>query len=138
MFNVVKRFFFFSPFLFTKDAFRARSDLPDLSEDELVPAEPAKSSVLSFKHKNDSDLFGLGFEEKSVKSKDSSDEQDGKSSSCSTTFHFLFPFFFFQSVPRMKWKVPRAESGIVCFAEKESKHSTKEKKKKKKKSKEVK
>lgn len=38
----------------------------------------------------------------------------------------------------MKWKVPRTESGIVCFAEKESKHSTKEKKKKKKKSKEVK
>lgn len=103
MFNVVKRFFFFfSPFLFTKDAFRARSDLPDLSEDELVPAEPAKSSVLSFKHKNDSDLFGLGFEEKSVKSKDSSDEQDGKSSSCSTTFHFLFRFFFFFN-PYLVW-----------------------------------
>ncbi|KAF4074210.1 hypothetical protein AMELA_G00236950 [Ameiurus melas] len=67
-----------------KDTFRTRSDLPDLSEDELIPAEPTKSSVLSFKHKNDSDLFGLGFEEKSVKSKDSSDEQDEKESKHST------------------------------------------------------
>ncbi|KAM9447242.1 rab-like protein 6 isoform 1-T2 [Clarias gariepinus] len=63
-----------------KDVFSARSDLPDLSDDELVPAEAPKSSVRSFKHKNDSDLFGLGFEEKSVKSKDSSDEQDEKES----------------------------------------------------------
>lgn len=45
----------------------------------------------SFKHKNDSDLFGLGFEEKSVKSKDSSDEQDGKSMINQTV---SFPIFF--------------------------------------------
>ncbi|XP_060763445.1 rab-like protein 6 isoform X2 [Neoarius graeffei] len=61
-----------------KGAIPVRSDLPDLSDDELVPAEPLKSSMRSFKHKNDSDLFGLGFEEKSVKSKESSDEQDEK------------------------------------------------------------
>ncbi|KAK3514368.1 hypothetical protein QTP70_015893 [Hemibagrus guttatus] len=60
-----------------KDGFRIESNLPDLSDDELFPAEPPKSSVRSFKHKNDSDLFGLGFEEKSIKSKESSDEQDG-------------------------------------------------------------
>ncbi|MCJ8747099.1 hypothetical protein PDJAM_G00149490 [Pangasius djambal] len=57
-----------------KDVFPVRSDLPDLSDDELVPAEPPKSSARSFKHKNDSDLFGLGFEEKSVKSKESKKE----------------------------------------------------------------
>ncbi|TSU24206.1 Rab-like protein 6 [Bagarius yarrelli] len=67
-----------------KDGVCVRSDLPDLSEDELVPAEPLKSSARSFKHKNDSDLFGLGFEEKSVKSKESSDEQDEKESKPST------------------------------------------------------
>ncbi|KAI4874916.1 hypothetical protein NFI96_000840 [Prochilodus magdalenae] len=64
-----------------KEAFPVRADLSDLSDDELVPtkvSEPQKSSALSFKHKNDSDLFGLGFEEKTAKSKDSSDEQEGK------------------------------------------------------------
>ncbi|KAI5613342.1 rab-like protein 6 isoform X2, partial [Silurus asotus] len=60
-----------------KDDFSVRSDLPDLSDEELVPAEPSKSGGRSFKHKNDTDLFGLGFEEKGVKSKESSDEQDG-------------------------------------------------------------
>ncbi|XP_027018632.1 rab-like protein 6 isoform X2 [Tachysurus fulvidraco] len=67
-----------------KDGVRIRSDLPDLSDDELVPTEPLKSTGLSFKHKNESDLFGLGFEEKSVKSKESSDEQDEKESKHST------------------------------------------------------
>ncbi|XP_058230329.1 rab-like protein 6 isoform X2 [Hemibagrus wyckioides] len=67
-----------------KDGHRIRSDLPDLSDEELVPAEPLKSSGRSFKHKNDSDLFGLGFEEKSIKSKESSDEQDEKESKHST------------------------------------------------------
>ncbi|XP_060738987.1 rab-like protein 6 isoform X2 [Tachysurus vachellii] len=67
-----------------KDAVRIRSDLPDLSDDELVPVEPLKSTGLSFKPKNESDLFGLGFEEKSVKSKESSDEQDEKESKHST------------------------------------------------------
>ncbi|KAI5088136.1 rab-like protein 6 isoform X2 [Silurus meridionalis] len=61
-----------------KDDFSVRSDLPDLSDEELVPAEPPKSCGRSFKHKNDTDLFGLGFEEKGIKCKESSDEQDGK------------------------------------------------------------
>lgn len=52
------------------------------------------------------------------------------SPSCSTRFNFL--------KPRVKQKMRKAELVLVCFAEKESKHSTKEKKKKKKKGKEVK
>ncbi|XP_036454388.1 rab-like protein 6 isoform X2 [Colossoma macropomum] len=70
-----------------KEAFPVRADLSDLSDDELVPTkvlEPPKASILSFKHKNDSDLFGLGFEEKTPKSKDSSDEQEEKESRHST------------------------------------------------------
>lgn len=69
----------FLTFLSPKDGHRIQSDLPDLSDEELIPTEPLKSSGRSFKHKNDSDLFGLGFEEKSIKSKESSDEQDGES-----------------------------------------------------------
>lgn len=64
-----------------QDSFPVRDDLPDLSDDDLTAAkipEPLKPTVLSFKSKNDGDLFGLGIEEKSIKSKDSSDEQDGK------------------------------------------------------------
>ncbi|KAL7836894.1 hypothetical protein AOLI_G00281780 [Acnodon oligacanthus] len=70
-----------------KEAFPVRADLSDLSDDELVPTkvlEPPKASILSFKHKNDSDLFGLGFEEKTPQSKDSSDEQEEKESRHST------------------------------------------------------
>lgn len=57
-----------------------RDDLPDLSDDDITTAkipEPLKPTLLSFKSKNDEDLFGLGIE-KSIKSRDSSDEQDGK------------------------------------------------------------
>lgn len=63
----------------SQDSFPVRDDLPDLSDDDLTAAkipEPLKPTVLSFKSKNDGDLFGLGIEEKSIKSKDSSDEQD--------------------------------------------------------------
>uniref|UniRef100_A0A8C2KAY3 RAB, member RAS oncogene family-like 6b n=1 Tax=Cyprinus carpio TaxID=7962 RepID=A0A8C2KAY3_CYPCA len=65
-----------------KESFPVRDDIPDLSDDDLTSAkipEPMKPTVLSFKSKNDSDLFGLGIEEKSIKSKDSSEEQDGNS-----------------------------------------------------------
>ncbi|KAL0193574.1 hypothetical protein M9458_011870, partial [Cirrhinus mrigala] len=64
----------------TKESFPVRDDIPDLSDDDISTAkipEPMKPTVLSFKSKNDGDLFGLGIEEKSIKSKDSSEEQDG-------------------------------------------------------------
>uniref|UniRef100_A0A8C2EXZ5 RAB, member RAS oncogene family-like 6b n=1 Tax=Cyprinus carpio TaxID=7962 RepID=A0A8C2EXZ5_CYPCA len=65
-----------------KESFTVRDDIPDLSDDDITAAkfpEPMKPTVLSFKSKNDGDLFGLGIEEKSIKSKDSSEEQDGNS-----------------------------------------------------------
>lgn len=65
-----------------QEPFSVRDDIPDLSDDDITAAkfpEPMKPTVLSFKSKNDSDLFGLGIEERSIKSKDSSEEQDGKS-----------------------------------------------------------
>ncbi|XP_077097035.1 rab-like protein 6 isoform X3 [Siphateles boraxobius] len=66
-----------------KDSFPVRDDIPDISDDEINTAtipEPMKPTVLSFKSKNDGDLFGLGIDEKSIISKDSSDEQDEKES----------------------------------------------------------
>ncbi len=65
-----------------QEPFSVRDDIPDLSDDDITAAkipEPMKPTVLSFKSKNDSDLFGLGIEERSIKSKESSEEQDGKS-----------------------------------------------------------
>uniref|UniRef100_A0A671PLA5 Rab-like protein 6 n=1 Tax=Sinocyclocheilus anshuiensis TaxID=1608454 RepID=A0A671PLA5_9TELE len=65
-----------------KESFPVRADIPDLSDDDITAAkipEPMKPTVLSFKSKNYGDLFGLGIEEKSIKSKDSSEEQDGNS-----------------------------------------------------------
>lgn len=41
--------------------------------------EPLKPTVISFKQKDDTDLFGLGFQEEAPVAKDSSDEQEGKS-----------------------------------------------------------
>ncbi|XP_051788250.1 rab-like protein 6 isoform X1 [Erpetoichthys calabaricus] len=67
----------------TKAAFPVRDDIPDLSDDEFMPSkmlEPLKPTVLSFKPKNDLDLFGLGFDETSPKNKDSSDEAEDKES----------------------------------------------------------
>lgn len=64
-----------------KVSFPVRDDLPNLSDDDITTAkipEPLKPTVLSFKSKNDEDLFGLGIEERSIKSRDSSEEQDGK------------------------------------------------------------
>ncbi|XP_036385321.1 rab-like protein 6 [Megalops cyprinoides] len=66
-----------------KVSFTARDDLPDLSDDDLPAAmakEPLKPTVLSFKSKNETDLFGLGFEESTAKSKDSSEDQEDKES----------------------------------------------------------
>ncbi|KAG7480494.1 hypothetical protein MATL_G00056710 [Megalops atlanticus] len=66
-----------------KEFFPVRDDLSDLSDSEFKPPkipEPLKPTVLSFKQKNDGDLFGLGILEGAPKSKDSSDEQEDKES----------------------------------------------------------
>ncbi|KAM4576480.1 rab-like protein 6 isoform 2-T2 [Odontesthes bonariensis] len=64
-----------------KDIFPVRDELlSDLSDDDLhlakVP-EPLKPTVISFKPKDDTDLFGLGLqEEPAAAAKDSSDDQE--------------------------------------------------------------
>ncbi|XP_018613993.2 rab-like protein 6 isoform X3 [Scleropages formosus] len=66
-----------------KESFPMQDDLSDLSDNEPVPAripEPLKPTILSFKNKDDIDLFGLGFEEKEPKNKDSSEDQEDKES----------------------------------------------------------
>ncbi|XP_071399705.1 LOW QUALITY PROTEIN: rab-like protein 6 [Centroberyx affinis] len=68
-----------------KDAFPLRDELlSDLSDDDDVQLakapEPLKPTVISFKHKNDTDLFGLGIQEEAPAAKDSSEEQEEKES----------------------------------------------------------
>ncbi|KAK7933616.1 hypothetical protein WMY93_004512 [Mugilogobius chulae] len=65
----------------TKDVFPGRDELlSDLSDEEVgqTVTEPLKPTVLSFKHKDSTDLFGLGFTEETPAAKDSSDEQEEK------------------------------------------------------------
>lgn len=72
-----------SAFPCLQDEFPVREDLSEISDDDnslAKPPQPVKSTVHSFKLKNDSDLFGLGLEETGPK--ESSEE--GKS-------HTLFP-----------------------------------------------
>ncbi|XP_024908546.1 rab-like protein 6 isoform X2 [Cynoglossus semilaevis] len=68
----------------TKDIFPVRDNLlSDLSGDDMkllkVP-EPLKTSAISFKQKNASDLFGLGIQEKVPAANESSEEQEEKES----------------------------------------------------------
>lgn len=63
------------------------SDL-ELSDDDILPAvlipEPLKATPVlkpSFKSKNETDLFGLGFTEEAPRAKDSSEDLEGKSTS---------------------------------------------------------
>ncbi|XP_020503057.1 rab-like protein 6 isoform X1 [Labrus bergylta] len=67
-----------------KDIFPVRDELlSDLSDDDLQLAkapEPLKPTVISFKHKDDTDLFGLGIHEEAPVAKDSSEEQEEKES----------------------------------------------------------
>lgn len=69
--------------LSSQDAFPVRDELlSDLSDDDMQLAkvpEPLKPTVISFKHKDDTDLFGLGIQEEAPAPKDSSEEQEGKS-----------------------------------------------------------
>lgn len=57
--------------------------LSDLSDDDVQLAtktpEVRKHTVISFKHKDDTDLFGLGVQEEAPVAKDSSEEQEGNS-----------------------------------------------------------
>ncbi|XP_045890619.1 rab-like protein 6 isoform X2 [Micropterus dolomieu] len=67
-----------------KDPFPVRDELlSDLSDDDLQLAkvpEPLKPTVISFKHKDVTDLFGLGIQEEAPAAKDSSEEQEEKES----------------------------------------------------------
>ncbi|XP_034451644.1 rab-like protein 6 isoform X1 [Hippoglossus hippoglossus] len=66
------------------DAFPIRDELlSDLSDDDMQIAkvpEPLKPTVISFKQKDDTDLFGLGIQEEAPAAKDSSEEQEEKES----------------------------------------------------------
>ncbi|KAM3867903.1 rab-like protein 6 [Diretmus argenteus] len=63
-----------------KDTFPLRDELlSDLSDDDIQLAKvpgPVKPTVISFKHKNDTDLFGLGIQEEAPVAKDSSEEEE--------------------------------------------------------------
>ncbi|XP_054483188.1 rab-like protein 6 [Anoplopoma fimbria] len=68
----------------TKDIFPVRDELlSDLSDDDMQLAkvpEPLKPTLISFKHKDDTDLFGLGIQEEAPAAKESSEEQEDKES----------------------------------------------------------
>ncbi|NXN99017.1 RABL6 protein, partial [Rhinopomastus cyanomelas] len=58
-----------------------REDLSEMSDDDTSlakPPQPVKSTVHSFKLKNDSDLFGLGLEEAGPKESSEEDKQPSK------------------------------------------------------------
>lgn len=65
-----------------KDTFPVRDELlSDLSDDDMQLAkvpEPLKPTVISFKPKDDTDLFGLGIQEEPPAAKDSSEDQEEK------------------------------------------------------------
>ncbi|XP_047447475.1 rab-like protein 6 isoform X2 [Mugil cephalus] len=67
-----------------KDSFPVRDELlSDLSDDDMQlvkVAEPLKPTVISFKPKDDTDLFGLGIHEEPPVTKDSSEDQEEKES----------------------------------------------------------
>ncbi|NXA18279.1 RABL6 protein, partial [Ibidorhyncha struthersii] len=63
------------------DEFPVREDLSEISDDDTSLAKPpqaVKSTVHSFKVKNDSDLFGLGLEETGPKESSEEDKQPSK------------------------------------------------------------
>lgn len=68
----------------TKDIFPVRDELlSDPSDDDVQIAkvpEPLKATAISFKHKDDTDLFGLGIQEEAPAANNSSEEQEEKES----------------------------------------------------------
>lgn len=78
------RLSFFPSDLLFQSTFPVRDELlSDLSDDDVQLAaktpEVRKHTVISFKHKDDTDLFGLGIQEEAPVAKDSSEEQEGNS-----------------------------------------------------------
>lgn len=76
-----------------EDTFPVRDELlSDLSDDDMQLAkvpEPLKPTVITFKPKDDTDLFGLGIQEEPPAAKESSEDQEGKSLNicrCNSTF----------------------------------------------------
>lgn len=65
-----------------QETFPLRDDLLSDLSDEDIPAvtapEPLKPTVISFKPKDDTDLFGLGIREEAPAAKDSSEELEGE------------------------------------------------------------
>ncbi|NXU51212.1 RABL6 protein, partial [Turnix velox] len=110
------------------DEFPVREDLSDISDDDTSlakPPQPVKSTVHSFKLKNDADLFGLGLEEAGPK--ESSEE--GKGHTLGLTSQSLL-------ILQEEEKSVKKKSKHKKSKEKEESKEEKEKKKKKKKSKE--
>lgn len=75
-------FLFLWWFFLFQNTFPVRDELlSDLSDDDVQiatkTAEVRKHTVISFKHKDDTDLFGLGIQEEAPVAKDSSEEQEG-------------------------------------------------------------
>lgn len=107
----------------SQDAFPVRDELlSDLSDDEPQVekvTEVLKPTIISFKHKDDTDLFGLGILDEAPAARDSSEDQEGKTKNIPDT----------HTIKEINFLIP--------LSEKESKQPFKEKKKKKKKSKEV-
>lgn len=66
----------------SQDAFPVRDELlSDLSDDEVQSekvTEVLKPTIISFKHKDDTDLFGLGIQDDASATRDSSEDQEGK------------------------------------------------------------
>ncbi|XP_050190244.1 rab-like protein 6 isoform X3 [Myiozetetes cayanensis] len=110
------------------DEFPVREDLSEVSDDDTSlakPPQPVKSTVPSFKLKNDSDLFGLGLEEAGPKESSEEDKQPSKEKKKKK-----------KKSKEEEDKSVKKKSKHKKSKEKEESKEEKEKKKKKKKSKE--
>ncbi|NXO83538.1 RABL6 protein, partial [Sitta europaea] len=110
------------------DEFPVREDLSEISDDDTSlakPPQPVKSTVPSFKPKNDSDLFGLGLEEAGPKESSEEDKQASKEKKKKK-----------KKSKEEEDKSVKKKSKHKKSKEKEESKEEKEKKKKKKKSKE--
>ncbi|NXS89129.1 RABL6 protein, partial [Erpornis zantholeuca] len=110
------------------DEFPVREDLSEISDDDTSlakPPQPVKSTVPSFKLKNDSDLFGLGLEEGGPKESSEEDKQPSKEKKKKK-----------KKSKEEEDKSVKKKSKHKKSKEKEESKEDKEKKKKKKKSKE--
>ncbi|XP_057894303.1 rab-like protein 6 [Melospiza georgiana] len=108
--------------------FPVREDLSEISDDDTSlakPPQPVKSTVPSFKLKNDSDLFGLGLEEAGPKESSEEDKQASKEKKKKK-----------KKSKEEDDKSVKKKSKHKKSKEKEESKEEKEKKKKKKKSKE--